>query len=295
MPQRFGQLQAAAGRFVDEEMRSAAILFQPDDVRKRTFLRLLHVLQEGARGGDSGRVLVEVKAVERRGAEVGQQEPPAFLARVVPGGPAGEEHAVAFDERAQDAVGKRLIGNETLGRLDAGQFIGQVLRLDVCGDETAGRKLQPRQADSAFLRKDAGQEIVAPRVEEAFIDQRSGGDDAGDLPADKPPGQLRILDLVANRHAQPGVNQLLKVVLQCVIRKPGHRHGVGRSLVAAGEREAQNPRGQLCVVMEKLVKVPHPKQEQRPRILALNLQIPLHHRGLLLGLLDRHVVPLGRK
>ena len=47
---------------------------------------------------------------------------------------------------------------------------------------------------------------------------------------------------------------------------------------ARGQRDIQQPGGSAGVVVEHLVEIPHPKQQDNIRVLGLDAQILLHQR-----------------
>src|SRR5262249_50378662 len=49
---------------------------------------------------------------------------------------------------------------------------------------------------------------------------------------------------------------------------------------ALGERQVEQARGLLGVVVEELVEVPHPVEDQDVGMLALDAQVLLHHGGM---------------
>ena len=120
--------------------------------------------------------------------------------------------------------------------------------------------------------------VAAGRVEERFIGDDPGSDDAGHLPAEEALGRFGIVDLLADGDAAAGVDQLDQLHIELVVGKPGHRHGFG-ALVAAGEREIEE-RGRLAgVAAEEFVEISHPKQHQSPRAPELRRLELLHHGG----------------
>ena len=95
-----------------------------------------------------------------------------------------------------------------------------------------------------------------------------------DLALDQLP-RLGRLDLVADRHLPPGREQLREIVAGGVVRDAAHRR-----VAALGQRDVEDA-GRLLRVLEKhLVKIPEPKQQNRPgRQLAFALPVLGHHRG----------------
>ena len=62
-----------------------------------------------------------------------------------------------------------------------------------------------------------------------------------------------------------------------MVRETGHRDRI-LPLVAAREGQSQDPGGRLGIVMKKLVKIPHAKQQDRFATGRLGLLVLLHHR-----------------
>jgi hypothetical protein len=63
-----------------------------------------------------------------------------------------------------------------------------------------------------------------------------------------------------------------------VYRHARHGNRLTSRLAARGKGDIQKRRGTPRVIKEKLVKVAHPVEEERVRMLALDAQILLHHR-----------------
>ena len=140
--QRHIDLEIAARRRV--ELQGIATFFhrQPGDVRQRGFLRLAHVLQQGAGGGDRQRQIVGTKAAQVERAQlIGQQARGAGQLEVP-----GRAHARgAIQQRAK--LAGMILGNQQLGRLQPLE-LGQQRRVTIGFQhgETARGEIQPRQS-----------------------------------------------------------------------------------------------------------------------------------------------------
>ena len=127
----------------------AAILLQADDVAQRTFLRFLHVLQECARR--RARPASFRRGRSRRGSPCRNARAAAadIPARAkLQAGRLLSQHALPLGERSDDRGRQRLIGNQALGRLDAGQFVGQAAAAR-SGRRRSGRSTAPARPDRA--------------------------------------------------------------------------------------------------------------------------------------------------
>ena len=91
-------------------------------------------------------------------------------------------------------------------------------------EEAAGREIEEGAAPPCLaLPDERGQEVLLLAVEQAGIADRARGDHPGHLAADEPLGLGRVLDLVADRHLEPGREQLGEIGLQRVVGHAAHR------------------------------------------------------------------------
>jgi hypothetical protein len=124
-----------------------------------------------------------------------------------------------------------------------------------------------------------GKKIVLTRIEQRIVGQRAGRDDPRYLPFDQPFRQRRVFHLLADCRAKSRLNQPPQVVVELMIREPGHRDRVGGPFVAAGERQPQRAGRLLGIFVKQLVEVADAKQQNGTGILRLHFQVALHRRG----------------
>ena len=142
--------------------------------------------------------------------------------------------------------------------------------------KSAGRQLHPGQPRRAFAEHDRRQVVARARIEQGVVGDRAGGDDARHFAPHEALGLPGVFDLVADRHAQAGGDQLAQVAFELMVGKARHRRRVF-ALVAAGERQAQHAGGRLGVFEKHLVEVAHAKQQQRIGTRRLGVLVLLHH------------------
>jgi hypothetical protein len=124
---------------------------------------------------------------------------------------------------------------------------------------------------------------VPARVEQAFLGQGAGGDDAGDRAphrtlAAAPPRLGGVLDLVADCDLEPGADQPREVGFGSVDRHAAHRD-VGAVVPAALRQcDVERLRRGDRVVEEQLEKIPHPEEQQAARVRLLDLEVLRHDR-----------------
>ncbi|HTD33175.1 MAG TPA: dynamin family protein, partial [Candidatus Elarobacter sp.] len=93
------------------------------------------------------------------------------------------------------------------------------------------------------------------------------------------------LDRALVAHAAGGdrlaaAHQAREVAVRGVVGDAGHGNGRPGGLAARGEGDVQQGRSTPRVLEEELVEIAHAVEEQRVRILALDAQVLLHHRGM---------------
>ena len=89
-------------------------------------------------------------------------------------------------------------------------------------------------------------------------------------------GELGILHLVAEGDPVALPQQPRKIPLDGVVRHPAH--GNAALPVARGQRKLKLAAGHRRIVIKEFVKIAHPEEQQRVRILPLGLG-PLAHKG----------------
>ncbi len=172
----------------------------------------------------------------------------------------------------------RVLGHEELGRLDAVERRGEVRRGNVGQREPPRGEVEPRDARALAGGDARGQQAGRARVEQVRVDQRARRHDPRDAPLDRPLARRRIADLLDDhrRLAQP--HEPREVLLDRVERDAGHRDRRARGLAARCERDVEEPGRALRVVVEELVEVAHPVEDELVRVLRLDAQVLLHHR-----------------
>ena len=90
-----------------------------------------------------------------------------------------------------------------------------------------------------------------------------------------------VPDLLTDGHRMPRLNEPRQIILGRCNRHTRHHHRGTRALAALGQRNAKNAGGLFSVFVEELVKVAHPIKEEGFRMVRLDAQILLHHRGVL--------------
>ena len=124
------------------------------------------------------------------------------------------------------------------------------------------------------------QQVVAAFIQQRLVGQGAGGDDASHLPLHWPFAGSGIAYLFADRHRQTEFHQLGQIVFHRMKGDARHWNRLARRLAARGEGDIKQFGGANGVVIEHLVEIAHPVEQQNAGMLGLDAQVLLHHRGV---------------
>ena len=149
----------------------------------------------------------------------------------------------------------------------------------------AARRDDRREQDPLRLRcarqhRQRDQRPILPLRQQLRIGEGAGRDRPDHLALDRPLGSRRIPDLLADRDRLAERHQLAEVEVERMHRHAGHRDRFAGRRTALGQRDRQQRRRALRVVVEELVEVAHAVEEQGVRMLRLDPQVLLHHRRM---------------
>jgi hypothetical protein len=71
------------------------------------------------------------------------------------------------------------------------------------------------------------------------------------------------------------------------MRHAGHLDRITRRRTTLGQREIEQACGFFGIVEKQLIEVAHPVKHERARMLPLDAQVLLHHRGMLCDVIGR--------
>ncbi len=125
--------------------------------------------------------------------------------------------------------------------------------------------------------------IVVAAVEKRIIGERARRHEPDDLPLNDPFGQGWVFHLLANRDAMSRRDHPAEISFNRVERHTRHRNrvfGAEAASTSTGEGHAQRPGGELHVLPEHLIEIPHPKKQHVIGILLLEGLVLLHRRRI---------------
>jgi len=168
--------------------------------------------------------------------------------------------------------------HQAFAGLQARQFLLYLAGVQLGRGELAGRDVGVGQPGAPFLHDD-GRQVVGPLfVQELWLDDGAGGDDARHRAGDQPlAGDLP--DLLGDGDAVALVDEAGDVPLDGVVGDAGHRHPHPLGDRARGQDQVELAGGDLGVLVERLVKIAQPEKDDRVRVLGLDLEILFAYRG----------------
>ena len=131
---------------------------------------------------------------------------------------------------------------------------------------------------------DGGHVAGRARIQRLLVEDHARRDDADDVALDDALHRPRILELLAHRDPVAELGQLHQVRPHRVVRDAAHGDGIFLALVARGQREVEDARDVDRVLVEHLVEVAQPEEDDRVRVPRLDVQVLAHQRRRSAGL-----------
>ena len=236
--------------------------------------RLLQVLQDGASSDDTTLQMVYAKAFQRLHIEMAIEFLVGSLFGKHPvvhleGTQTGTE--VALKVVAMLAVIEHLLGLER-----ANELLHVIVGALACQEFTC-RDIQEGYATRSLAEVYGCQKVVLLVVQHRITHRHTWRHQFGDTTLHELLRQLGVFQLVTDGHTLAGPDELWQIGVQRMVRKSGHLVALVITIVAMGQRDAQNLRCSDSIVTICLVEVTTAKQQQGLRVLCLEVEKLLHH------------------
>ena len=148
------------------------------------------------------------------------------------------------------------------------------------GAKRTGRELE--RSDTS-VASGCDQKILRARVERVRLEAKPRRHHAHDLAGDHPANARWVPHLLTNRDLLAVTEERGEVSGGSVMRYAGHWDLAAVGVRAAGrQRDVEDVSRPDRVLVEHLVEVPHPKEDNRVRVLPLGAQELAHDRGVVL-------------
>ena len=244
----------------------------PNDVRTRV------ARSAGARPGSHARAIATHRAAARRATTdehdalasvAAQQRPRTSSASRASIGLSASSRTTALGSAARSAAvdRERLGPHEHLARVEAdelrdrGIHVGRFARRELPGRQ----RRAPRSRHDAVVALDRDEVVVLARLEPRVVVHDPRRNDAHHLARHDPLHLRRVGHLLADRDLEALLEEPLDVRARRVMGHARHRASRPRRPCSGGQRQIERARGDDGVVVEELVEVPHPEEEERVR------------------------------
>jgi len=167
-----------------------------------------------------------------------------------------------------------------LGWCLAGEIGGQFALLQVAQRDGAAGRIDDGDPRPRRVQRDGGKQCLLARIDQRGIGHRAWCDDARYLALDRAFGQAGNADLFDDGDGLARPHQTSEVGVERVKRHARHRDRRAAGLTPRSQRNVEKLGRALGVVVEQFVEIAHPVQHQLVRVLALERQVLLHHRGV---------------
>ena len=267
------EFEVAAASGVDGQAVVAVFALRRGERRQGLFVGVVEVLQQAAGGADGGVVVCDAVAVQGFGLVVLEEEvqgavgvkvPVRLAARAFVGAEVGQAGAVRDEDfcRAQAL-------DFAFERVQCQGFAEVVAR---------AADVRPGEVVVFAGRGEAEENVVTGFVQQGFVGEGAGGDDAGDGALDRPFGKRRVADLFADDGGLALFDEFGDVVVDGMHRHARHRDGFARALAAGGDADAEEFAAAPRVVKKEFVEVAHAVEDEGVRVVFFDAEVLLHHR-----------------
>ena len=153
------------------------------------------------------------------------------------------------------------------------------------GLRLAGGHIAGAQTRAGIVQIHTAQIVAALGAEAGLVDDRTGGDDADDIPLHQPLGGGRILGLLADGHLVALGDETGDIGVGGMVGDAAHGdlliEGLVLVLVPGGQSQIQLAGRRAGVGAEHLVEVTQTEKQDGVGILLLDLHVLAHHGGQL--------------
>ncbi len=244
-------------------------------MRERRLLRRRGIAQE--RPGGTGREIAVIDA-ERREIECAEMLRKRTVRRCcveLPCRQRARRYAIAAHRR------RRAVRDEQFGYVQPLQCGRHLARRHFGQRELSRCQIEPGETRAMLARIERDEQAVALRVEQIGIGHGARRDDAQHFALDGTLARRGIADLLADRDRFAEPHQLREITVDRMVRDAGHRNRRACRLPPRGQRDVEEARGTLRVVVEQLVEIAHSVEQELVRMRRLCAKVLLHHRRML--------------
>ncbi len=259
------ELQIAARRGVHDQRGIALFGRDRQQVRQRRFLRFANVGEQGAGRCNAQRFVGAAETGEIAGAKLfGRARASRIRHRSAraPAAARADLSAPGGGSAGCAPSGAR----SSAGRSRSISASSAASSAELHDAEAARRQVEPGEPVAAHLRrKHAGEEVVAPLLQQRLIGDGARRHDAHHLALHRTLGLARLAALLADRHRFALAHQLCQIGIERDRRHARHGNRRAGGGAALGERDVEQLRGAARIVVEHFVEIAHAIEQQHVR------------------------------
>ena len=245
-------LQVPAGGRVQQYAVRLGFGAHAANVGQLPALGFLEVVQQTAGGGNGQLHLLAAETAQVLGLELIVQRPSCCARIKVPGGLAA--NAAAIHQFFMHAVFR----HQNLGGGQPLQLGIDRLAIGHLGyQETPTGDVNPGQPGPPVLAEHGKEQRVAAGIQQRFIAQGPGGDNANHTALHRSFAGGGVADLFGNGDRVSGSHQACQVIFRGVIGHPRHGNRFPSRFTPCGQGDVQHLGRHLSVVIKQLVEIPH--------------------------------------
>ena len=271
------QLQVAHREAVEPHVLVLLQAAEAGNVLDVVVLGFGEVVQNAAGRNHALPQVIHAKALERGGAEVARER---VVGVVGPKDPFIQRVGAIVGAEGLLKLAPALLAEQDFGRREILEQFTQVIERALGGQKLAGADIKKGNAGLGFTEVNGAEVVIRAALQHVVVHAHAGRDELRDAALHQALGFLGVFELVADGHALAGAHQLGQVGIERMVREAGQGHFAAAARAPLRQRDVENAAGRDGIFAEGLVKITHPKQQHRARMLLLELVVLLHQRRL---------------
>jgi hypothetical protein len=271
------QLQILPGDGIEQQCPGAGFPAQAGEMSEVAAIAALHVGEQGPGSRESKRQIVTAETGQIPGPEMLGQDSARRNRVEVPFGQAlaARKGAGETPSGTSSSTGSRRASSAwSSARLATSRTLKRPLANSRIARPTGAR------SRSATPGADGDDQVGSPGFEQGLLGNGTGGDHPNHLALHRALACADLASLFADGYRNPLLQQPCKVGLHRVDGYARHGNRLTRGFAPAGEGDVEQFCGALRILVEQLVEISHAVEQEDVRVLRLDAQILLHHRGM---------------
>ena len=172
---------------------------------------------------------------------------------------------------------QQLFGIHTINLIKDAIFIDGIFNFKTGSFKFAGRNIRIAKAPFRFRAVKRGQIIATAFRQQCRFQNRTGTDNTNNIPFYQSLCQLWIFHLFTDRNTITFCDQFCNIIVYRMVRNTAHRDLAFCSGTFLCQYQIQLFRSNNCIVTEHFIEIAHAEEQDRFRMLSLDLPELFHH------------------